>query len=203
MVVRFFIIIQHLFSLSMAKRGAVLPNFFDLILSFFQLFDALVDARERFGPAEDMADLHGAAGRHGLAGNGDAHRPHDEGVFAAEFRRRADQTVVHGLLRPVGDGRETRAHLFEHIERDGLVALGLLVDIERGVVLGQRIEEAELFGNVRELFGALLQNGGDEGAAGESGGPYLLCCPESGARPVLTADSDAVRARTFDVCIGG
>lgn len=41
-----------------------------------------------------------------------------------------------------------------------------------------------------------LQNGGDEGAAGESGGPYLLCCPESGARPVLTADSDAVRART-------
>ena len=48
-----------------------------------------------------------------------------------------------------------------------------------------------------------LQNGGDEGAAGESGGPYLLCCPESGARPVLTADSDAVRARTFDVATGG
>ena len=140
-----------------------MPNFFDLILSFFQLFDALVDARERFGPAEDMADLHGAAGRHGLAGNGDAHRPHDESVFAAEFRRRADQTVVHGLLRPVGDGRETRAHFPEHVERDGLVALGLLVDVERGVVLGQRIEEAELFGNVRELFGALLQNGGDEG----------------------------------------
>ena len=37
------------------------------------------------------------------------------------------------------------------------------MDVERGVVLGQRIEKAELFGNVRELFGALLQNGGDEG----------------------------------------
>ena len=35
MVVRFFIIIQHLFSLSMAKRGAVFPNYLDLILSIF------------------------------------------------------------------------------------------------------------------------------------------------------------------------
>ena len=36
------------------------------------------------------------------------------------------------------------------------------MDIKRRVVFGQRVEKAELSGDVGELFGALLQNGGDE-----------------------------------------
>ena len=106
----------------MAKRGAVLPNFFDLILSFFQLLDALVDARERFGPAEDMADLHGAAGRHGLAGNGDAHRPHDESVFAAEFRRRAGElSTLEDLDRLLGDVYAAAQQERDTMEKECLV----------------------------------------------------------------------------------
>ena len=135
---------------------------FDLILSFRELFDAFVDAPERFVLPEDVAYLHRAAGRYRLAGHRDAHGPHDESIFAPEFLRRADETVVDRLRRPRGERGETRTHFPEHIECGGLVALGLFVDIKRRVVFGQRVEKAELSGDVGELFGTLLQNGGDE-----------------------------------------
>ena len=47
--------------------------------------------------AQQVADLHSAAGRHQLAGRGNADRPHQRGVLDLQPGGQIDQSVVDGV----------------------------------------------------------------------------------------------------------
>ena len=63
---------------------------------------------------------------------------------------------MDGIIRPRGKALELGQDLIEHVERDLAVGLGLLVRVELDAVLGESIEEVDLFGNIGELFAAGL-----------------------------------------------
>ena len=99
-----------------------------------------------------MANFDSAAGRDELARNGDAQRPHERRVLHAELFGERDEHVMDGIIRPRGKALELGQDLIEHVERDLAVGLGLLVRVELNAVLGESIEEVDLFGNIGELF---------------------------------------------------
>ena len=103
-----------------------------------------------------MANFDSAAGRDELARNGDAQRPHERRVLHAELFGERDEHVMDGIIRPRGKALELGQDLIEHVERDLAVGLGLLVRVELDAVLGESIEEVDLFGNIGELFAAGL-----------------------------------------------
>ena len=103
-----------------------------------------------------MANFDSAAGRDELARNGDAQRPHERRVLHAELLGERDEHVMDGIIRPRGKALELGQDLIEHVERDLAVGLGLLVRVELDAVLGESIEEVDLFGNIGELFAAGL-----------------------------------------------
>ena len=63
---------------------------------------------------------------------------------------------MDGVVRPLGKALKLGQDLIEHVERDLAVGLGLLVRVELNAVLGESIEEVDLFGNIGELFAAGL-----------------------------------------------
>ena len=104
-----------------------------------------------------MAELHGAAGRDELAGDGNAQRPHERRILYAELLGERDEHIVKGAAAPLGKRFEPGQHLAEHVERDRGVGLGLLVGVAFRVIVGKAVEEIDLFGNIGQLFTACLQ----------------------------------------------
>ena len=96
-----------------------------------------------------MADLHGTAGRHQLAGCGNADRPHQRGVLDLQLGSQINEGIVDRVHSPVGNGFQSGDGGLQHSLGDLGVGLGLLVSEELNVIIGQCVEEIDLFGNVR------------------------------------------------------
>ena len=148
--------------MSAERQRAILEQQMDEIL--MGINEAKAQTAEGFLFAQNVADLHGAAGGDHLAGRGNADGPHQGSILDLQRGGQIDQRIVHGVHRPVLDGLEGGNGGVQHIHADLGIGLGFLVGEEFQIVLGQLVEEIHLLGDVGQLLAAGLQQGCDGGS---------------------------------------
>lgn len=92
-----------------------------------------------------------------LARRGNAHRPHEGGVFDLQRLGQADQSVMNPVHGPVGQpiqgGKDGLQHPPGHLR----IGLGLLVGEQLRVVAGQGVKKVQLLWDVGETLAPGLE----------------------------------------------